>query len=119
MAQDNPTSLWRREAPVKLPGQTPGTTRRAVFLWMLALLAVMGSLVSVFAWIRAEPKPLFAPVWLGPHVAAPLHAPPFAGQDAKAIRDGGYFGRPVALTALADASSSDTIVVYLSGQAIC
>ncbi len=128
MAQETPPTeadvvfaLWRDETPAKLPGIPPSATpRRAAFLWLLALLVVAGVIVDVFAWIRPTPKPYLAPVWISVYQSRPLHTPPFSAQDSKALREGEYFTKGhIQFKAIANSSAGETVLLYLSGQAIC
>jgi hypothetical protein len=121
--------LWREEGqrPLPLPQQPPPRTGRMCVVGGL-MLALTGVFTGLLFWLRAEPNPLFLPLWVTEQQARQFPPAPWAAQDrAELTALFSHQRAPSAqdrhlllhqLVALAWEDAGDAVVVYLGAQGI-
>jgi hypothetical protein len=131
-----PTSVPRRwrdiDSQDALEAWPPGSSGHSKpFRLLVFFLLLTSLLVGLGYWVRPLPHPFFVPLWIARYADTALPTPAWTGQDRDALIQGNYFKHVAATTTSEQAqsdirqtlstlqarSTSESIVVYLSGLA--
>jgi hypothetical protein len=111
---------WRHEQTEGLPSVAKVSPRRRVAIGVLTFLAAGLVAYGALLWLRPLPRPVLFTWGPSEYPLLPFGTIPFTTQDRAAFTEASWFTqKPLQLAFLADTGPQETVVVRLTGRAMC